>query len=187
MPLIAMARMLGKASGGHRGDTRLQCGPGVAEPSLGVHRAVLRLCGPRTKSRTPTKTRWTSQPLTPPPQQPALSVNGTEAADWSACGEACFPCGCVPVVLTFLASCLWEGLRFHNNPLHLPTRGQHLRSPVSKKPSYVESAQDRSKMSQEQNPQEVAHSAVQMSSKHTLSGCPTMAAGGPFRPRALGI
>lgn len=98
MPLIAMARMLGKASGGRRGDTRPQCGPGVAEPSLGVHRAFPRLRGPRTKSRTPTKTRWTSQPLTPPPQQPAQSVNGTEAADWSACGEACFPCGCVPVV-----------------------------------------------------------------------------------------
>ena len=101
----------------------------------------------------PTKTRSTSQPLTPHPQRPALSVNGTAAADWSAYGEACLPSGCVPVVLTFLTSCLWERLRFHNNPLHSPTRGQHLRSPASKKPSYVESSQDRSKMSQEQNPQ----------------------------------
>ena len=81
----------------------------------------------------PTKTRSTSQPPTPHPQRPALSVNGTAAADWSACGESCLPSGCVPVVLTFLASRLWECLRFHNNPLHSPTRGQHLRSPASKK------------------------------------------------------
>lgn len=152
-------RAKGKASVDAVGIPRLSVAPECAESSsLGVQSLPACVAQDPSRRRIPPRPGVDHQPATNATSTatcPEGSVNGTEAADWSACGRACF-LG-VSLWFTFLA-CLWEGLQFHNKPLHLPTRG-HLRSPKVSK-SHPMWSLDRSKTSQEQNPHEAAHSAV---------------------------